>query len=143
MRILAPLALVLVLSACGGTDDDGGDGDGPSSSPSETSDVVLAETEVCDLVRQGIDAFNLGDLDGTVERFETAVPEAEALADDQPSSDTEALLDAVRYYAELPVEDYLEASVSSPEFLRFKDFTLTECAYAAPPVGSSEPALPA
>ncbi len=50
----------------------------------------------------GIDAFNAGDLDETVAAFERAVPLAEeedAAAGTRASAD---LLEAVRYYAELP-----------------------------------------
>jgi len=94
-------------------------------------------------VRDGIDAFNVGDLEGTIELFEEAVPLAEDLAREQPSDGTETLLDAVRYYAEIPAEDYVEESTSSPDFLRFKEFTLTECAYAGPPDEATDPAIPA
>lgn len=149
MKALGSLVIgvALVLSGCGGGPDDIGDPDdarpAPSASAPSDDDPELATTDVCELVRQGIDEFNLGDLVGTIDRFEEAVPKAEELADDEPSDKTETLLDAVRYYAELPAGEYLEASVSSPEFLRFKDFTLTECAYAGPPAEATDPALPA
>jgi hypothetical protein len=159
VKAVAALALLLALSACSGSDDGGATGTAPSSpasrssapppsvpAPSAPSDreVDLARTEVCDLVRQGIDRFNLGDLDATIARFEDAVPLAERLAADQPSDRTETLLDAVRYYAALPAEDYQEANLSSPEFAEFKDFTLTECAYTGLPAGqTTDPALPA
>ncbi len=150
MKALAALVLVLAVSGCSGSDDD--TADAPSPGPSSRSEnapvdpvdpVDLAATDVCGLVREGIDAFNLDDLDLTVEKFEEAVPLAEDLAADQPSDDTETLLDAVRYYAELPTEDYVEANQSSPEFLRFKDFTLTECAYTGAPGEPSDTGVPA
>lgn len=162
MKALASVLVLLGLIGC----SSGGDPErasepsaaapsSPSSAPADPPDPSsppappvgptgdLATTEVCDLVRQGIDAFNVGDLDGTVERFEEAVPLAEDLAREQPSDGTETLLDAVRYYAEIPVEDYVEESESSPEFLRFKEFTLVECAYAGPPDEATDPAVPA
>ena len=55
-----------------------------------------------------------------------------SLADAQPSDDTETLLDAVRYYAGLPAEEYVEATVSSPDFLRSRT-SPSECAYRPPP----------
>lgn len=140
MKALAAVVLVATLAACSGTDDAGDDGPTAAPDPTRSSssaapgpEVDLASTEVCDLVRQGIDAFNTGDLDATIERFEQAEPLAEELAADEPSDDTETLLDAVRYYADLPADEYAEANESSPEFLRFKDFTLTECDYGAGP----------
>lgn len=153
MKALAAVVLVATLAACGGTGDGDGDLGGsprrldvptpPSSSAAPGPATDLASTEVCDLVRQGIDAFNVGDLDGTIERFEAAEPLAEELAEDQPSDDTATLLDAVRYYAELPADEYAEANESSPEFLRFKDFTLTECAYTGAPGEPSDTGVPA
>ncbi|WP_148615386.1 hypothetical protein [Nocardioides rubriscoriae] len=158
MKALATVVLLLGLTACSGSGDDQASGApaGPASTtPSSPSAPLapppqgpggpdLADTEVCDLVRQGIDQFNLGDLDATIARFEDAVPLAEQLAEDQPSAKTETLLDAVRYYAGLPAEDYQEANVSSPEFAEFKDFTLTECAYTGLPAGqTTDPAIPA
>ena len=157
MKALGALALLLALVACGGDADggtDGGSGDDASDPPASTGtpdttdepgrgEVDLASTEVCDVVRQGIDAFNLGDLDGTIERFEAAVPLAESLADDEPSDDTDLLLRAVRYYAGLAADDYVEASQTSPEFLLYKEFTLTRCAYEGPPTEATDPAVPA
>lgn len=156
--------LLLALVACGGGDD-GSAAEAPSEAstsaaspdesdvpdaPSETDgtepgaeEVDLASTEVCERVREGIDAFNLGDLDGTIGLFTDAVPLAEALADDEPSDDTALLLRAVRYYAELPAADYVEASQTAPEFLRYKEFTLTRCAYQGPPGEATDPAVPA
>ncbi len=159
MKAVAALALLLALTACSGSDDTrADDGDEPAAAPPSSAPAPfvpdpsapddtgldLATTDVCDLVREGIDQFNLGDLEATIEAFEDAIAPAEQLADDQPSDRTRTLLDAVRYYAALPADDYLEASQSSPEFLRFKDFTLTECAYTGPPGGATaDPAIPA
>ena len=147
MKALAAVVLVATLTACSGSDDDGPtaapDPTGSASSAAPGPEVDLASTDVCDLVRQGIDAFNVGDLDGTIDLFEEAEPLAEDLAADEPSDDTETLLDAVRYYAELPADEYAEANESSPEFLRFKDFTLVECAYGAGPGVPTDTGVPA
>jgi hypothetical protein len=144
------LALLLALSvtACSGDDSSSDDSRErpfvPSSSASGRQDAVdLAATDVCAKVREGIDAFNVGDLEGTISTFEEAIPLAEDLADSQPSDDTRVLLDAVRYYAGIPARDYLEASQSSSEFLRFKTFTLDRCAYVGPPAEATDPAIPA
>ncbi|MCW2815087.1 MAG: hypothetical protein JWN84_2542 [Nocardioides sp.] len=143
MKALAALVLVLALTGCAGSDDAAVPADLPSPSRASQAPVDLAGTDVCGLVREGIDAFNLDDLDLTVEKFEAAVPLAEDLAADQPSDETETLLDAVRYYAELPTDEYVEANQSSPEFLRFKDFTLSECAYTVAPGEPSDTGVPA
>ena len=92
----------------------------------------------CDEVVRGIDAFNAGELDETVRHFELAVPLAESEADAADSRTADDLLEAVRYYADLPAEDYPEAAASSPEFARYKAITLGLCA-PGPPVGSESP----
>lgn len=147
MRSLLVVPLLLALAACG-SDDPAPAGPPSAGSTSATpgtpeTEIDLAPTRACELVRDGIDAFNVGDLNGTVDLFEQAVPEAERLVEDSPSDLTRELLDAVRYYADLPAADYVEANVSDPEFLRYKDFTLTECAYGGPPVESADPGIPA
>lgn len=160
MKAVAALVLLLALTACSGSDDGSGDDatDAPAAAPRSSPPAPsapdpsapadpgldLATTDVCDLVREGIDQFNLGDLEATIAAFEDAIAPAEQLAEDQPSADTRTLLDAVRYYAALPADEYAEANRSSPEFLRFKDFTLTECAYTGPPGGATaDPGIPA
>ncbi len=89
-------------------------------------------TSACDEVVAGIDAFNLGDYQGTVDHFVDAVPLAEAEAAAAPSRRTADLLEAVRYYARLAPEDYLEASSTSPEFARYQVITLGQCASGEP-----------
>ncbi len=150
--------VVLALTGCAGADDEGerATAGGPSSAapsapsspsappsgtgvPSPPPGTDLAGSETCNLVRRGIDAFNLGDLDATVETFADAVAVAEDLAEDEPSDATRYLLEAVRYYAALPAEDYQDANASDPEFARYKDFTLRECAYDVPPGGPATP----
>jgi len=88
-------------------------------------DVPVVDSAACEEVRTGIDAFNLGDYDGTVEHFEAAVP----LAEKQDDGSTKAgqLLEAVRYYAALDAEAYPEAARSSPEFAKYKAITLGQC----------------
>lgn len=159
VRLVATLVLLLGLVACSGDGDDRSGAGRPAdpttasdpadpspsdrSAPSDPSD--LAATDVCRLVREGVDAFNTGDVETTIERFEAAVGPAEDLARDQPSDDTALLLEAVRYYASLPADDYVEANASSPEFARYRDFTLTACAYAGPPDDATtiDPGIPA
>ncbi|MDO9456265.1 hypothetical protein [Nocardioides sp.] len=153
MKGLVALVLLLGLAACSGSDSDGPGDDtasdarpfspAPTDKGGETDAVDLAGTDVCGLVREGVDAFNVGDLEGTIAKFEEALPLAEDLADDKPSDETRVLLDAIRYYAELPAEDYVEANQSAPDFQRFKAFTLTACAYEGPPAGATDPAIPA
>ena len=104
---------------------------GPSTSDPGASqaapqpDVPVVDSEACDKVRTGIEAFNLGDYDGTVEHFEAAVPFAEE--QDDGSTKAGQLVEAVRYYAALDAEAYPEAARSSPEFARYKAITLGQC----------------
>ncbi len=130
--------LVLALGAC----SSGGDGDEPegggaastssSSAPDDEAPPDLSDTEACAEVRAGIDAFNLGDLDETVARFEAAIPLAEQLVADDHAPSAELLLEAIRYYATLPPSGYGAAS-PSPEFQRYKTVTLTQCDYGSAP----------
>jgi hypothetical protein len=85
----------------------------------------VVDSQACEEVRTGIEAFNLGDYDGTVEHFEAAVP----LAEEQDDGSTKAseLIEAVRYYAALDAEAYPEAARSSPEFAKYKAITLGQC----------------
>lgn len=121
------LALAL-LSSC--SSDDGS----PDPAP------VVTRDEVCLEVNAGIAAFNQGDVDETVSRFEAAVPLARQADESTGTADSQDLLDATVYYAELAPEDYLAAAAVSPEFARFKQVTLGQCAPdpMAPDDGSVE-----
>ncbi len=101
----------------------------PPASPSPGSgDVAVADSEACDEVRTGIAAFNAGQYDETVARFEAALPLAEE--QDDGSVLAQQLVEAVRYYAELDAELYPEAARSSPEFAKYKAITLGQCTTA-------------
>ncbi|CAN5206521.1 hypothetical protein BH09ACT12_BH09ACT12_00370 [soil metagenome] len=108
-----------------GADGRPGTGEAPGSS----------DTTACDEVVAGIDAFNLGDFEETVARFEQAVPLAEAEDAAAGTRASAELLEAVRYYAALAPDDYLPASVASPDFARYKTITLGQCASAPAPDG--------
>ncbi|GAA0979865.1 hypothetical protein GCM10009562_26970 [Nocardioides aquaticus] len=142
MRRAAVLLLLPVLAACGGPaaddeptpDPSSSPSSSPSTSPSPEADdapdapstgAAPARTPACAEVRAGIDAFNEGDYDETVARFVEAVPLAEEQLDGSDRADQ--LLEAVRWYAALPPEDYPEAAVSSEEFQLYKAITLTQC----------------
>ena len=122
---MATVVAVVALSAgCTGAGEPGG------SEPSvgqaaPAPDVPVVDSEACEEVRTGIDAFNLGDYDGTVEHFEAAVPLAEA--QDDGSTEARQLVGAVRYYAALDAGAYPEAARSSPEFAKYKAITLGQC----------------
>ena len=88
-------------------------------------DVPVVDSQACEEVRTGIEAFNVGDYDGTVEHFEDAVPLAEA--QDDGSTAARQLVEAVSYYATLDAEAYPEAARSSPEFAKYKAITLGQC----------------
>ncbi len=135
MRRTAVLVLLPVLVACGGPAPGGDPGPSPSRSASpapgpegsedDPPGAAPARTPACAEVRAGIAAFNEGDFDETVARFEEAVPLAEDQLDGSERADQ--LLEAVRWYAALPPEDYAEAAVSSQEFQVYKDITLSQC----------------
>lgn len=144
LRLVALAALAVSLTACADAPSEGvGDArvfvperpgpDEPGQSDDESG--APGDQSACDLVVAGIEAFNRGELEETVARFEEAVPLAEAedqAAGTQASAD---LLEAVEYYAELPADEYLAASAGSPDFARYKAITLGLC-------GSGEPQVP-
>lgn len=142
-RTLAvPLLLCgLVLGACssGGSSEEslgGSSSEGPTSSPSSpgspggepSTDASGTRKAVCSKVVAGINAFNAGDFDTTIEQFRDAVPLASGALATSPSQESKLLLRAVRYYADLPADDYPEAARSSRDFQRWKSVTLTLCA---------------
>lgn len=118
------LVLVAFASGCTGTDAPRSSDGAPSATPTEDATTVV-DSPACEEVRAGIDAFNLGDFEGTVEHFEDALPLAEE--QDDGSAAAEQLVDAVRYYAELRPGRYPEAARSSPDFARKKAITLGQC----------------
>ncbi|EFQ84123.1 hypothetical protein HMPREF0063_10839 [Aeromicrobium marinum DSM 15272] len=126
MRTAAGMMLVAVaLTACStGTD-------APAEDPDRAGDTT------CQLVRAGIDAFNTGDVDGTIELFREALEPARDYADlsDDPVADD--LLEAVQYYADLPADEYVEAFRTSEEFRRYQAITLGQCETA--PVDDAVP----
>jgi hypothetical protein len=109
----------------------------PSSDVGSQPDRSL--TPACVEVRAGIDAFNAGDFDGTVQHFRTALPLARRQAAADSSASARDLLAAVRYYAELAPGDYLTSSATSPDFAKYKAITLGQCEGAGvQPVAPSE-----
>lgn len=135
MPVLLLLAFVAGCTAGDPQADQGpsGSGSASSASPSEPSPSSPpsgpaknpARTPACAEVRAGIDAFNAGDFDLTVEHFEKAVPLAQDQLDGSAAADD--LLEAVTWYAQLPPDDYLDASTGSPDFARYKAITLGQC----------------
>ena len=136
---MAALAVVVAtLTGCSGSGDSNASKDRPSTgvfrSPtsepqapdtSSPGDDDVIDTDACAEVRSGIEAFNLGDFDETIEHFEKALPLAEG--QDDGSAAASDLVEAVRYYAELDAEDYPEAARSSQEFAKYKAITLGQC----------------
>jgi hypothetical protein len=141
---LAVLLGTVLLTGCGSGDDGDDDaGREPGSSSSTATEALdLATTRVCDLVRRGVDAFNNGDVEETIERFQEAVPLAEELATEEPSADTRRLRDAVEFYAEIPADEYVEANATDPTFADYRDFTLVTCEYDGP-LQPSDTGIPA
>ncbi len=138
---VAAAVLVLVAGCTGGgaSEDDAA----PAATGSEPAAPSVSppgeDGDTCAEVRAGIDAFNEGDYDETVARFEAALPLAEAAADRSENRAADLLLEAVVYYAELPAEDYLDAAASSPDFQRYKAITLGQCMTLADLVSPTEP----
>ena len=118
------LLLVALTSGCTGSEAPRSNDETPSATPTD-DEVAVVDSEACQEVRRGIDAFNEGDYAGTVEHFEDALPLAEE--QDDGSATAGQLVDAVRYYAELRPGRYPEAARSSPDFARNKAITLGQC----------------
>lgn len=97
----------------------------PAAPSPRSGAAAVIDSEACEEVRSGIEAFNVGEFDETVEHFEEALPLAEE--QDDGSVLASQLIEAVRYYAELDVELYPEAARSSPEFAKYKAITLGQC----------------
>jgi hypothetical protein len=123
--VTALAGALLVLTGCTG----GGSvpaASQPSADPSPPSVSAAPTGAACDEVVAGINDFNAGDYEGTVEHFKVAVRLAEA--EDDGSQESVLLLMAVQYYADLAPEDYPEAAESSSDFARWKAVTLGQCA---------------
>ena len=91
-----------------------------------------AGERTCSLVRSGVAAFNEEDYDVTVQKFRDAIEPAKdyaALSDEVLADD---LLEAVRYYADLPTDQYRRAFETSPEFKKYQVITLGQCGDAEP-----------
>lgn len=143
------LTAVLLLALLAGCSAGGGDARAPSEgtprseSPSSQSPDDL--TSACVEVRAGISAFNTGDFEETVARFQDAVPLAKAEAEKADAgADSEAadlLLEAVEYYADLAPEDYVKSAANSPDFERYKQITLGQCLAGVPPASEEPPGV--
>ena len=118
------VAVVALSAGCTSVREPSGSDPGASRTTPQP-DVPVVDSAACEEVRTGIEAFNLGDYDGTVEHFEAAVPLAEE--QDDGSAKASQLIEAVRYYAALDAEAYPEAARSSPEFAKYKAITLGQC----------------
>lgn len=118
------VAVVSLSAGCTSAGEPSGSEPGAGQAP-PAPDVPVVDSQACEEVRTGIEAFNVGDYDGTVEHFEDAVPLAEA--QDDGSTAARQLVEAVSYYATLDAEAYPEAARSSPEFAKYKAITLGQC----------------
>jgi len=105
----------------------------PGTTPTDPTDPSV-DSATCEEVLAGVADFNTGDFDGTVDHFVDAVPLAEAdlrREKQTGTSDTvqeaSLLLEAVRWYADLPAEDYAEAFRTSMDFKRYQAITLGQC----------------
>lgn len=152
MRFLPALVLMLGLSACA-TDEKAPSAE-PTKQPTSTPSAPgtpngsgplaaqpdASDTKACAEVRAGIDAFNARDYAGSIDRFRLAVPLARAQAQTTPSQGADDLVEAVKYYAGLAPDKYLE-SAASPEFLKYQVITLGQCMPVGEPSeeGSSGP----
>jgi hypothetical protein len=105
------------------------DPDTPATPAPESGDARVVDSQACEEVRAGIEAFNVGEFDETVKHFQAALPLAEE--QDDGSVMASQLIEAVRYYAELDAELYPYAARSSPEFAKNKAITLGQCVAGA------------
>ena len=161
LAICVLLALLALLGACASDDSPAGSSAAspspsesalpsqlpsqlPSGSPSPrvTPQPDRSDTPACDEVRAGIDDFNKGDFEGTVDHFRTAEPLARSQAAADSSSSAQDLLEAVRYYADLAPKDYPLSAASSADFAKYKAITLGQCVAGAEPADPAESESP-
>lgn len=109
------LPVLVLLGGCSAGSDEPGAGSDP------------AAADACTEVRAGIDAFNTGDYDETIDRFREALPLAEDQASADDSKEAADLLEAVQYYADLEAGMYADAARTSPDFEKYKQITLGQC----------------
>lgn len=143
MRLILALLLMIGLSACstGKEAPRTAPSKQPTSTPSGSDDPFAAQpdasdTKACAQVRAGIDAFNVHDYKGSVDRFRLAVPLAQAQARSNPSRGANDLVEAVKYYAGIVPEDYLKAA-ATPQFVKYQVITLGQCGPGDASSGSS------
>ena len=135
-------AILLLAAGCANEAASPDDSTAPPTAPSPSSSTSAdPAATACDKVIAGINDFNAGDFEGTVEHFRAAVPLAEA--ENDGSQEATLLLMAVQYYADLAPEDYPEAARSSDDFARWKAVTLGQCTDGNPiqPPSEEESAL--
>ncbi len=130
------LVVAALAAGCSGADETPGTSAPTSATPTPDEDVPVVDSLACEEVRTGIEAFNEGDYEGTVDHFVAAVPLAEDRDDGSQAAGD--LVEAVHYYADLAAEDYPEAARSSQEFAKYKAITLGQCM----PVGSEDSEAP-
>ncbi|QWC85855.1 hypothetical protein KLP28_03675 [Nocardioidaceae bacterium] len=124
--LLVPALVALTACTPSLTDEAREQGSATSESIDEPYD-----TAVCAAVRDGIDAYNIGDLEESVQAFDDALPLARTHAAQQGAGEgaraAQALLEAVRYYAGLSVTELRDAFPASRDTVRYQQTTLEQC----------------
>lgn len=116
---IVALALLVIIAGCGSTNGPGPQGDKTSSS-SPREDTCLE-------VRAGVASYNAQDLEGVQPHFVRAEVPAKRYAKESSSKAADDLLEAVRFFADVPPSDYSKDAASLKLFEKYKAITLGDC----------------
>ena len=112
------LALLAVLAGCGSSGN---------PKPSDAATTPSAREATCIEVRAGIAAYNTQDLDAVQPRFVRAQVFAKKYAKESSSRKADELLEAVKFFADVPPSGYSKDAASSKLFEKYKAITLGDC----------------
>ena len=117
-KSLAGLALLAVLAGCGSSGD---------PKPSDAVPTPSAREATCVEVRAGVAAYNAQDLDAVQPHFVRAEVFARKYATESSSREADDLLEAVKFFADVPPSGYSKDAASLKLFEKYKAITLGDC----------------
>ena len=117
-KSLVGLALLAALAGCGSSGD---------PKPSDAATAPSAREATCIEVRAGVAAYNAQDLDAVQPHFVRAEVFARKYAKESSSREADDLLDAVKFFADVPPSGYSKDEAALKLFEKYKAITLGDC----------------